>query len=43
MAKSHYRWGQAADVVIRMPCGGGVGAGPFHSQTNEAWFTKPRG
>ena len=39
LAKSHYRWGQPADVVIRMPCGGGVGAGPFHSQTNEAWFT----
>lgn len=37
-AKLHYRWGQNADVVIRMPCGGGVGAGPFHSQTNEAWF-----
>ncbi len=43
LAKSHYRWGQAADVVIRMPCGGGVGAGPFHSQTNEAWFTKTPG
>lgn len=39
LAKIHYRWGQAADVVIRMPAGGGVGAGPFHSQTNEAWFT----
>lgn len=39
LAKSYYRWGQKADVVIRMPCGGGVGAGPFHSQTNEAWFT----
>lgn len=38
LAKSHYRWGQNADVVIRMPCGGSVGAGPFHSQTNEAWF-----
>jgi 2-oxoisovalerate dehydrogenase E1 component len=38
LAKSHYRWGQAADVVVRMPCGGGVGAGPFHSQTDEAWF-----
>jgi 2-oxoisovalerate dehydrogenase E1 component len=38
LAKIHYRWGQNADVVIRMPCGGGVGAGPFHSQTNEAWF-----
>ena len=39
LAKIHYRWGQPADVVIRMPAGGGVGAGPFHSQTNEAWFT----
>lgn len=38
LAKVHYRWGQQADVVIRMPAGGGVGAGPFHSQTNEAWF-----
>lgn len=38
LAKIHYRWGQAADVVIRMPTGGGVGAGPFHSQSNEAWF-----
>jgi len=38
LAKSYYRWGQNADVVIRMPCGGGVAAGPFHSQTNEAWF-----
>jgi len=35
----HYRWGQNADVVVRMPTGGGVGAGPFHSQSNEAWFT----
>jgi 2-oxoisovalerate dehydrogenase E1 component len=43
LAKSHYRWGQAADVVIRMPCGAGVAAGPFHSQTNEAWFTKTPG
>ena len=43
LAKSHYRWGQNADVVIRMPCGGGVAAGPFHSQTNEAWFTKTPG
>jgi len=39
LAKIHYRWGQAADVVIRMPTGAGVGAGPFHSQSNEAWFT----
>lgn len=38
LAKSHYRWAQKADVVIRMPCGAGVGAGPFHSQSNEAWF-----
>lgn len=38
-AKLHYRWGQNADVVVRMPCGAGVGAGPFHSQSNEAWFT----
>ena len=43
LAKSHYRWNQAADVVIRMPCGAGVGAGPFHSQTNEAWFTHTPG
>ncbi|WP_345190295.1 dehydrogenase E1 component subunit alpha/beta [Algibacter agarivorans] len=43
LAKSHYRWSQNADVVIRMPCGGGVAAGPFHSQTNEAWFTKTPG
>ncbi|MGI9532493.1 alpha-ketoacid dehydrogenase subunit alpha/beta [Lutimonas sp.] len=43
LAKSHYRWGQAADIVMRMPCGAGVGAGPFHSQTNEAWFTKTPG
>ncbi|RBW55902.1 dehydrogenase [Tenacibaculum sp. E3R01] len=43
LAKSHYRWNQKADVVIRMPCGAGVGAGPFHSQSNEAWFTKTPG
>lgn len=43
LAKIHYRWGQAADVVIRMPTGGGVGAGPFHSQSNEAWFTHTPG
>ncbi len=43
LAKVKYRWNQNADVVIRMPCGGGVGAGPFHSQTNEAWFTKVPG
>ena len=39
LAKIHYRWGQSAPVVIRMPTGAGVGAGPFHSQSNEAWFT----
>ena len=43
LAKVHYRWGQNADVVIRMPCGAGVGAGPFHSQTNEAWFAHTPG
>ena len=43
LAKSHYRWNQSADVVVRMPCGAGVAAGPFHSQTNEAWFTKTPG
>ena len=43
LAKSYYRWNQNADVVIRMPCGGGLSAGPFHSQTNEAWFTKTPG
>ena len=43
LAKTHYRWGENADVVVRMPCGAGVGAGPFHSQTNEAWFTHTPG
>jgi 2-oxoisovalerate dehydrogenase E1 component len=43
LAKVHYRWQEKADVVIRMPCGGGTQAGPFHSQTNEAWFTKTPG
>ena len=43
IAKSNYRWSQNSDVVVRMPCGGGVGAGPFHSQTNEVWFTKVPG
>ena len=38
LAKIHYRWGQQADVVVRMPTGAGVGAGPYHSQSNEAWF-----
>ena len=43
LAKLHYRWGQNADVVIRMPTGAGVGAGPFHSQSNEAWFSHTPG
>jgi 2-oxoisovalerate dehydrogenase E1 component len=43
LAKNHYRWQEKADVVVRMPCGGGTQAGPFHSQTNEAWFTKTPG
>ena len=43
IAKIHYRWGQNADLVIRMPTGAGVGAGPFHSQSNEAWFFKTPG
>ncbi|OIQ36033.1 MAG: dehydrogenase [Bacteroidetes bacterium MedPE-SWsnd-G1] len=43
LAKSFYRWGQTANIVLRMPCGADVGAGPFHSQTNEAWFTKVPG
>ena len=43
LAKLHYRWGAAADVVIRMPTGAGVGAGPFHSQSNEAWFAHTPG
>ena len=43
LAKIHYRWGQHADVVVRMPTGAGVGAGPFHSQSNEAWFTHTPG
>ncbi len=43
LAKSHYRLNQNADVLLRMPCGAGVAAGPFHSQTNEAWFTKTPG
>jgi 2-oxoisovalerate dehydrogenase E1 component len=38
LAKSYYRWGQTADVVVRMPTGAGVAAGPYHSQSNEAWF-----
>ncbi|MDR3714400.1 MAG: dehydrogenase E1 component subunit alpha/beta [Puia sp.] len=43
LAKIHYRWGQVADTVIRMPAGAGVGAGPFHSQSNEAWFVHTPG
>jgi 2-oxoisovalerate dehydrogenase E1 component len=43
LAKIHYRWGQKADMVIRMPAGAGVGAGPFHSQSNEAWFVHTPG
>ena len=43
LAKTHYRWQEKADVVVRMPCGAGTQAGPFHSQTNEAWFTKTPG
>jgi len=43
LAKRHYRWGQNADVVVRMPTGAGVAAGPFHSQSNEAWFTHTPG
>ena len=38
LAKIYWRWGQNADVVVRMPTGAGTGAGPFHSQSNEAWF-----
>jgi 2-oxoisovalerate dehydrogenase E1 component len=43
LAKTYYRWNEGVDVVIRMPTGGGTGAGPFHSQSNEAWFTKTPG
>jgi len=43
LAKSHYRWGQPSDVVVRMPTGGGVAAGPYHSQSTEVWFTKVPG
>jgi 2-oxoisovalerate dehydrogenase E1 component len=43
LAKSHYRWGQHADVVVRMPTGAAVASGPFHSQSNEAWFFKTPG
>lgn len=43
LAKTHYRWAENVDVVVRMPTGAGTGAGPFHSQSNEAWFTKTPG
>lgn len=43
LAKLYYRWEENADVVVRLPCGGGMAAGPFHSQTNEAWFFKVPG
>lgn len=43
LAKNHYRWGQNASVVVRMPTGAGSAAGPFHSQSNEAWFAKVAG
>lgn len=43
LAKNHYRWAHAADVVVRMPTGGGTGAGPYHSQSNEAWFAHTPG
>ena len=43
LAKIHWRWGQHADVVVRMPTGAGSAAGPFHSQSNEAWFTHTPG
>jgi len=43
LAKTHYRWGENLNITLRMPTGAGVGAGPFHSQSNEAWFTKIAG
>lgn len=43
LAKIHWRWGQQADVVVRMPTGAGVAAGPFHSQSTEAWFAHTPG
>jgi len=43
LAKTYYRWDQHVDVIVRMPTGAGTGAGPFHSQSNEAWFTKTPG
>ena len=38
ISKNYYRWGEPVNVTIRMPSGGGIGAGPFHSQNPEAWF-----
>jgi len=43
LAKTHYRWGEPVRVVVRLPCGGGTAAGPFHSQTPEGWFTQTAG
>ncbi len=43
LAKTHYRWGAAVPIVVRLPVGGGMGAGPFHSQNMEAWFTQVAG
>jgi 2-oxoisovalerate dehydrogenase E1 component len=43
LAKTYYRWGAGVPVVLRVPSGGGVGAGPFHSQNVEAWFTHVAG
>ena len=43
LAKIHWRWAQNADVVVRMPTGAGTAAGPFHSQSNEAWFVHTPG
>ena len=43
LAKTYYRWNEAINVTLRLPCGGGMGAGPFHSQSNEAWFTQVPG
>ena len=39
LSKTHYRWDESINVTIRMPTGGGMGAGPFHSQNIESWFT----
>ena len=38
LAKTFYRWNQPINVTLRLPTGGGIGAGPFHSQSNESWF-----